>query len=562
MSKELASMRASIRPLLTRFADSWSWISCWQTVEAPLEAASSAVPGLPVVVKIVGEIVAMCEGAKSNRAALKQLGDRCENLLNVLKQHAQRPATKRSPELDQAVDDAHIVFVKIHTRLQTSEQDNELRHWVYHKKFSTEIHRCHEDISACVEQFEFLLILQGREWQEDFRRHIDRELEAIVEAIQRTQQVQKIISDLTKIATEGVSALEDKLQELAQSLEAQQRVGLYKTLHLMLRSTGHRLPKFNIKDGEPLEVRGTLLDNEEVLIKTVRVDAKVGRAEAQKRLDREGEVWQKVWDNDKGEHLVQTYGCWDSHDLKELHLVYPYNVDGTADEYIKSNPEVDRIAILLDVAKGLEVLHSLNIMHGEVRGRHVWMNGRSKGLLGDFSLSKILNHIHETPMMSCADYSSYRWFAPEVICTGVQGLRSDIWSFGMTVYELLTDKVPYYETKKITMQGFGNTLAEGAIPKRPLDEVPGLDDELWNFLVNQCWKVKPEERCDIGAVVAFFEMLVHRRRGYDGHADGTYNHEDAVEASSRGQPGDCHPDQSLLPGEEGSNPIDDTRTED
>lgn len=72
-------------------------------------------------------------------------------------------------------------------------------------------------------------------------------------------------------------------------------------------------------------------------------------------------------------------------------------------------------------------------------------------------------------------------------------MATDIFSFGMSVLELLTMKKPYSHRRRdvIVMQD----LREGLLPLRPTEPeaVPWMSDTLWEMLL-KCWKREPDER--------------------------------------------------------------------
>jgi len=94
--------------------------------------------------------------------------------------------------------------------------------------------------------------------------------------------------------------------------------------------------------------------------------------------------------------------------------------------------------------------------------------------------------------------NSFRWFAPELL--GEHPListRSDIYSFAMTVLELMTGERPFVEIRKAP--SIPTAVASGQRPMRPLDPAVvnrGLDDALWALLV-RCWAQEPAERPSI-----------------------------------------------------------------
>ena len=93
-----------------------------------------------------------------------------------------------------------------------------------------------------------------------------------------------------------------------------------------------------------------------------------------------------------------------------------------------------------------------------------------------------------------------RWMAPETFNPRVGSTRSDIWSFGMVMYEVLTRKDPYHECAFFTVIA---KVASGGTPNRPETMT---NDKIWSLMKN-CWTLKASERPTIQEVIRKLEDL-------------------------------------------------------
>lgn len=98
-------------------------------------------------------------------------------------------------------------------------------------------------------------------------------------------------------------------------------------------------------------------------------------------------------------------------------------------------------------------------------------------------------------------HESIRWFAPEVNNDRTLSTRSDIYSFGMTVLELISGKRPYDDLKN-SFQVVAK-VAMGAKPERPAEI---RNDSLWALLI-RCWNPEPRGRPSIQQVVEVLESI-------------------------------------------------------
>lgn len=93
-----------------------------------------------------------------------------------------------------------------------------------------------------------------------------------------------------------------------------------------------------------------------------------------------------------------------------------------------------------------------------------------------------------------------RWMAPETFNPRVGTTRSDIWSFAMVMYEILTRNDPYHDHSMFTVIA---KVACGGTPNRPETIA---NDKIWN-LMKDCWMLKPSERPTIQDVIKRLDDL-------------------------------------------------------
>jgi serine/threonine protein kinase len=97
---------------------------------------------------------------------------------------------------------------------------------------------------------------------------------------------------------------------------------------------------------------------------------------------------------------------------------------------------------LLDIARGLEYLHSCSIVHGDLKPQNVMLKTAAadrRGFvckLGDFGLSRMLQET-ETHV-NTGSYGTVTHAAPELLSEGRLTKSSDVFAFGMLLWELVT----------------------------------------------------------------------------------------------------------------------------
>ncbi|TDL17289.1 kinase-like protein [Rickenella mellea] len=188
-------------------------------------------------------------------------------------------------------------------------------------------------------------------------------------------------------------------------------------------------------------------------------------------------------------------------------LISPWMSNGTAIEYVKRHPEVDLIKLLIGIGKGVNYLHFIKIVHGDLRGGNVLITDNGEPQLSDFGLSR---HTQEMSA-STQPHGTARWKAPELhdperfdlTVEKAHVLPVDVWSFGMTALELITKADPY-----IYLSNDGAVMiaiAQGQIPLKPTIQGDTLDI-IWPICL-QCWVFWPHARPSIADILRTLQKL-------------------------------------------------------
>ena len=110
---------------------------------------------------------------------------------------------------------------------------------------------------------------------------------------------------------------------------------------------------------------------------------------------------------------------------------------------IKSGPisTEETINIAIQIAKGLEAAHKKGIIHRDIKSQNVMIAEEDKVKIMDFGLAKIQGETGITKNDSTPGTVSY--MSPEQATSEPVDHRSDIWSFGVLLYEMITGELPF-----------------------------------------------------------------------------------------------------------------------
>ncbi|XP_013776884.1 mitogen-activated protein kinase kinase kinase 9-like isoform X2 [Limulus polyphemus] len=183
-------------------------------------------------------------------------------------------------------------------------------------------------------------------------------------------------------------------------------------------------------------------------------------------------------------------------------LVMEYACGGSLNRVLVAQKLPPRVIVnwALQIAKGMNYLHHeapISLIHRDLKSNNVllnepikWGNLENKVLkITDFGLAREFN---KTVAMSSA--GTFAWMAPEAINSNKFSKASDVWSFGVLVWELLTGEVPYrgLETWSV-IYGIGANKLKLPIPKTC--PVP------FKKLINDCHILDPHQRLTFPEII-------------------------------------------------------------
>ncbi|KAJ7741397.1 kinase-like domain-containing protein, partial [Mycena maculata] len=166
-------------------------------------------------------------------------------------------------------------------------------------------------------------------------------------------------------------------------------------------------------------------------------------------------------------------------------MVSPWMEHGNVLQYLNEHGRgnVNNIVGLLDIANGLQYIHSSGIVHGDLRGANVLIDDEPKACIADFGLTQLsdfsLKHGGERA-------GSLHWMAPELIdpdSFGVQPLpsfASDVYAFGCVCVELYTGQPPFTNISDVKVISM---IMAGRHPEWPFSTNPIMTNALWQLVI-------------------------------------------------------------------------------
>ncbi|KAJ6526937.1 hypothetical protein DFH09DRAFT_1187168 [Mycena vulgaris] len=311
--------------------------------------------------------------------------------------------------------------------------------------------------------------------------------------------------DFLKAQDENAQKLLDLLQDLLDYplLDAGIRPVILKALLKLSAKSGRHPRCFALSDlkleghqvaaGSFGDVWKGLVHGETVSVKVMRVYQEADVEELVKGFYREALIWRQL----SHPNLLPFFGVYYLEDTKcRLGLVSPWMENGNIARYLKDNPAgINRLTLVLDVALGLEHLHSLKLVHGDLKAINVLVTRSGRAVLADFGLSSVTDSkILLLTTSTLKTGGTARWQAPELFTGSLNSFASDVYAFACVCYEIFTGNHPFHELVNDVAVMY--QVMQGSRPKQQ----SSIPDEVWNLMV-ECWKPEPEQRPSADEIV-------------------------------------------------------------
>ena len=185
-------------------------------------------------------------------------------------------------------------------------------------------------------------------------------------------------------------------------------------------------------------------------------------------------------------NIVSIYDVVDEGDI---HFIVMELVEGiTLKSYITKKGRLDvkeAIGIAIQVAQGIEAAHEQHIIHRDIKPQNMLISMDGKVKVADFGIARAVS----SQTMNSTVVGSVHYISPEQARGGYSDERSDLYSLGITMFEMVTGRVPFGGDNTVTV-----ALAhlEEPIPLPSLMN-PGVTPSFERIIL-KCTEKKPEDR--------------------------------------------------------------------
>ncbi|XP_071965773.1 tyrosine-protein kinase Fyn-like [Antedon mediterranea] len=203
-----------------------------------------------------------------------------------------------------------------------------------------------------------------------------------------------------------------------------------------------------------------------------------------------------IMKNCKHENLVQLYAICS--DKEPIYIVTELMANGSLLEYLKDGDGrnlklVDLVDMSAQIAHGMAYLETRNYVHRDLAARNVLVGENRVCKVADFGLARMIEDDEYTARQGAK--FPIKWTAPEAAMFGRFTIKSDVWSFGILLTELITHgRIPY--PGMMNMEVLEQVDRGYRMPKPS-----NCPDSLFDLMM-KCWNKEPQSR-------PTFEFLHH-----------------------------------------------------
>ncbi|KAJ0179393.1 hypothetical protein K1T71_005105 [Dendrolimus kikuchii] len=196
----------------------------------------------------------------------------------------------------------------------------------------------------------------------------------------------------------------------------------------------------------------------------------------------------KVMTQLQHQNLVQLYGVCSKH--RPIYIVTEFMKHGSLFNYLRrTSPDQLGHAVLLDmciqVCRGMAYLERHNYIHRDLATRNCLVGDENVVKVADFGLARYV--LDDQYTSSGGSKFPIKWAPPEVLNFTRFSSKSDVWAFGVLMWEVFTcGKVPY---GRLTNTEVVNRVQHGQVLEKP----KGCLDEIYKVM-RLCWGQTPEIR--------------------------------------------------------------------
>ncbi|XP_037131148.1 ephrin type-A receptor 2 [Syngnathus acus] len=191
--------------------------------------------------------------------------------------------------------------------------------------------------------------------------------------------------------------------------------------------------------------------------------------------------------------------------VKHAMIVTEYMENGALDRYLRDRDgeisSFQLVGMLRGIAAGMKYLSDMSYVHRDLAARNILVNNNLECKVSDFGLSRVLEDDPEGTYTTSGGKIPIRWTAPEAIAYRKFTSASDVWSFGIVMWEVMAfGERPYWDMSNHEVM---KAINEAFRLPAPMD----CPSAVYQLML-QCWLQDRSKRPRFGDIVSLLDKLL------------------------------------------------------
>uniref|UniRef100_A0A8C1MHP4 Ephrin type-A receptor 7 n=1 Tax=Cyprinus carpio TaxID=7962 RepID=A0A8C1MHP4_CYPCA len=190
---------------------------------------------------------------------------------------------------------------------------------------------------------------------------------------------------------------------------------------------------------------------------------------------------------------------------KPVMIVIEYMENGSLDAFLRKHDGqftvIQLVGMLRGIAAGMRYLSDMGYVHRDLAARNILVNSNLVCKVSDFGLSRVIDDDPEAVYTTTGGKIPVRWTAMEAIQYRKFTSASDVWSYGILMWEVMSyGERPYWD---MSNQDVIKAIEEGYRLPAPMDCPPGLHQ-----LMLDCWQKDRADRPKFDQIVGILDKMI------------------------------------------------------